>query len=225
MGRISDEAMEKLRGFLDALPEEARSKCALCNETLVHIVKRAEVESGAGTATVTRELAARVNEGAPAGDRVTGAAFQDRVRTAERGRRPSKSEMAQCQNKPAPSPDPPKRHAVVNGEVYDGPRYADMAIEQLKRIKHEDPNRESAMLRVRQWIDAQLYPTPKPTKRKGQHQHLGDHDPFEDVSPAFAAAWDGLYREIRNTRALGWTTTTKVAAVRRVEVLRDAAAR
>ena len=62
MPRVSKEALDKLQAFFDALPEEARSKCALCNETLTHIVKTAEVETGAGTATVTRELANRIND-------------------------------------------------------------------------------------------------------------------------------------------------------------------
>lgn len=44
------------------------------------------------------------------------------------------------------------RHLVVDGEVYLAPRYADMAIEQLKRIKKEDPNRDDALDRVQKWI-------------------------------------------------------------------------
>lgn len=48
----------------------------------------------------------------------------------------------------------PKRHVVVGGEVYDGMRYAVMAIEQLKRIKKEDPNRDEALVRVLNWLSA-----------------------------------------------------------------------
>lgn len=44
------------------------------------------------------------------------------------------------------------RHVVVDGHVYEGLRYADMAIEQLKRIEKEDPNRDSALDRVIQWV-------------------------------------------------------------------------
>jgi len=54
MARVTQESLAKLGAFIDSLPEEARGKCALCNETLTHIVKMAEVETGAGTATVTR---------------------------------------------------------------------------------------------------------------------------------------------------------------------------
>lgn len=45
-----------------------------------------------------------------------------------------------------------KRHVVVNGMLYTGLRFADMAIEQLKRIQDEDPTREEALSRVEKWI-------------------------------------------------------------------------
>jgi len=107
MARVSKETIEKLNEFFDTLPTDARNKCALCNETLTHIVNLAAAKTGAPTATVTRELASRVNDGAAPGDLVSGGALQDRVRTAEQGRRPSEKEkMAQCQNKPDPDPDP-----------------------------------------------------------------------------------------------------------------------
>jgi len=50
------------------------------------------------------------------------------------------------------TPQTAKRHIVVDGHVYEGLRYADMAIEQLKRIEKEDPNRDSALDRVIQWV-------------------------------------------------------------------------
>ena len=100
MARVSQETIEKLNAFIDSLPEEAKNKCALCNETLTHIVKQAEAQTGAGTATVTKVLSEKLNDGAADGDRVSGSALQDRVRTAENGRRTSKNDkMAQCQNK------------------------------------------------------------------------------------------------------------------------------
>ena len=55
-------------------------------KTLTHIVKMAEAQTGAGTATVTRELAARVNDGAAPGDVVSGAALTERVRNKEFGK-------------------------------------------------------------------------------------------------------------------------------------------
>jgi len=79
MARVSQEVLDKLQAFIDALPVEARNKCALCNETLTHLVKTAEVETGAGTATVTRELANRINENAAAGDRVSDQALKQKV--------------------------------------------------------------------------------------------------------------------------------------------------
>ena len=62
MPRVSQDTIKKLNAFIDSLPEAARSKCALCSETLTHITKMAEVETGAGTATVTRVLANRINK-------------------------------------------------------------------------------------------------------------------------------------------------------------------
>jgi ribosomal protein L44E len=83
MASVSKEALDRLNYFFEALPKEVRNKCALCNETLTHIVKTAEVETGAGTATVTRELAKRINEGAAPGDQVSGGALRHRVQRAE----------------------------------------------------------------------------------------------------------------------------------------------
>ena len=84
MGRVSAETIEKLNDFISSLPEEAKSKCALCNETLVHIVKQAEVQTGAGTATVTRALSEEINTGAAPADVVSGSKLRDRVTQAER---------------------------------------------------------------------------------------------------------------------------------------------
>ena len=72
MARVSQETIEKLNAFIDSLPEEAKNKCALCNETLTHIVKQAEAQTGAGTATVTKVLSEKLNDGAADGDRVFG---------------------------------------------------------------------------------------------------------------------------------------------------------
>ena len=79
MSRVSKETISKLTAFIDSLPEEARNKCALCNETLTHIVKQAEVQTGAGTATVTKALSDKINEGSADGDRVSGGALRQRV--------------------------------------------------------------------------------------------------------------------------------------------------
>ncbi|MFH2034718.1 MAG: DNA N-6-adenine-methyltransferase [Candidatus Margulisiibacteriota bacterium] len=83
MARVSEETLEKLNSFIESLPQEARSKCALCSETLTHIVKMAEVQTGAGTATVTRVLSEKLNENAAPGDRVSGEALNQRVRYNE----------------------------------------------------------------------------------------------------------------------------------------------
>ena len=82
MGKYED-AINAVREFFGALPDDAKKKCSLCNETLTHIVKLAEVETGAGTATVTRVLAEQINDGAVEGDRVSGDALRFRVRYTE----------------------------------------------------------------------------------------------------------------------------------------------
>lgn len=82
MGKY-DDTLQKIREFFDGLTGEAKSKCALCNETLTHIVKMAEVETGAGTATVTKVLAEQLNEGAVEGDKVSAKALDSRVRYHE----------------------------------------------------------------------------------------------------------------------------------------------
>lgn len=80
MARITQERLQKLKTFMDSLPEEARSKCSICTTTLTHIVKQAEAETGVGTATVARALAEKVNETALPADRVTEGQLRDRVR-------------------------------------------------------------------------------------------------------------------------------------------------
>lgn len=80
MAAVSTEAIRKLHEFIESLPEEARSKCSLCNQTLTHIVKQAEAQTGAGTRTVTRMLAEKINEAAAPADQVTEDALRARVR-------------------------------------------------------------------------------------------------------------------------------------------------
>ena len=83
MARVSDETLERLNDFINSLPSELRNKCALCTETLTHIVKTAEVQTGAGTATVARVLSDRLNEDALPGDRVSGEQLRGRVQRSD----------------------------------------------------------------------------------------------------------------------------------------------
>lgn len=80
MPRVSSEQLKRLQAFFDTLPAEQKGKCALCNETLVHIVKQAEAEVGVGTATVTSALAGQINATAKPADQVSGEQLRDRVR-------------------------------------------------------------------------------------------------------------------------------------------------
>jgi len=100
VGRVRQETQIKVMEQLEALPEDARSKCALCRETLTHVVKKAEAATGAGTATVTRILAELINETAAPADRVTGKSLQDKVRYYE-----GKDKIGNSENKnPGPWP-------------------------------------------------------------------------------------------------------------------------
>ncbi len=83
MSRVSEDTISKLNAFLESLPEEAKSKCVLCNEALTHLVKLAEVQTGAGTATVTKALSEKINENAKHGDYVSGDQLRGRVQRAE----------------------------------------------------------------------------------------------------------------------------------------------
>jgi len=74
----------------------------MCNETLVHIVKQAEAQTGAGTATVTRALADDINENALPQDKVKPSSLQDKVRYNELD---DKSIMGISHNKPKPTKD------------------------------------------------------------------------------------------------------------------------
>lgn len=80
MSKPTQDVIKKVIAFFDALPEETISKCTLCRDTLTHICTSAEVETGAGKATVTRELANKVNKNAAEHDKVTSESLRNRVR-------------------------------------------------------------------------------------------------------------------------------------------------
>ena len=133
MGKY-DDTLAKIRDFFDGLTGEAKSKCALCNETLTHIVKMAEVETGAGTATVTKVLAEQLNDGAVEGDKVSGDALRFRVRNTE-GRRKS-AIGTDSQN-----PDAPTVKHGHNGHKMT----PDKIVEEVeKRVKKGKSIREAA---------------------------------------------------------------------------------
>lgn len=95
MARVTKEAKDKLKEYIDTLPDDVTNKCVLCNETLTHQVKQAEAETKAGLATVARALADKVNEGAAEGDKVNGKSLMFRVRNHE-----GKRKVANGNNKP-----------------------------------------------------------------------------------------------------------------------------
>lgn len=164
MSIVTADTIRKLNAFIDSLPPEARGKCALCNETLTHIVKQAEAQTGAGTATVTRALAERINETAAPADRVSGKRLQDRVRYNE-----GRDKIGNSENKTHLSDleKPPK--VEVNretGEVFENGKklclpaeftnahfFADTALLHLESIAADDPKRFEALDRVIDWCE------------------------------------------------------------------------
>lgn len=168
MGRIAPDTLNKLSAFIESLPEEVRRKCALCNETLVHIVKKIEAETGAGTDTVTRALSNKINEGAATVDRVTPRALESRVRRMEKpipANRGNKSDLVEEAPKPESKADP-QRELFPDAEPRRPPplvpppselassamQFATMAITNLERIQNDDPKKDDALNRVMEWI-------------------------------------------------------------------------
>ena len=73
----------------------------MCNETLTHLVKQAEAQTGAPMTTVCRAIAAEVNKDAAPNDVVTPRALRERVsqKTGEKNRIVSNGD-----NEPDPEP-------------------------------------------------------------------------------------------------------------------------
>ena len=168
MGRVSSESIEKFHAFLDSLPEEARNKCALCNDTLTHIVKRGEVATGVGTATATRLLADRINETAAPQDRVEGNQLRNRVQYNEGkakcgnsansqqdliGRIDQEQEEEEPEMPAIAQKQRPDLHVV---KMSMAKRFGEIAITQLERIEKDDPEREATLNRVIEWCRKQI---------------------------------------------------------------------
>jgi len=174
--RVKAETIEKLQAFIESLPDEAKAKCALCNETLVHIVKTAEARTGAPTRTVTKALAEEVNKNVPPGDRVSDKALQNRVRRVEGEKdaltncKDSTSEIMDesdskvkfpfrdlnLKNTDNKSPSDAEIIRELNRRNPYAIRQADIAIAYLNNIDVKDKYRAEAYLKVRAWIDARL---------------------------------------------------------------------
>jgi hypothetical protein len=167
MGRVSQETIDKLSAFIASLPEEARSKCALCNDTLVHIVKQAEVQTGAGTATVCRALADRVNDGAAMGDVVGDKQLRQRVLRVEQ----DSICTNRTNNQPVTNPDNQQIDFRIDretGEVFENGRrsavkysgeaeyFVNLAMSQLERIPSDDPTAQPELERLIRWCEEKM---------------------------------------------------------------------
>jgi len=149
LGRVSEQTIEKLNAFIDSLPVEARKKCALCNETLTHIVKQAEAQTGAGTRTVCRVLAEKHNEGAAPLDVVGDKQLQDRVRRHDGSDAiVSNQDNNQPQPKRREQPEEKKERKVEFAMLY-----ARMAVCQLESIQDSHPDKKEAFDYVTEWIN------------------------------------------------------------------------
>ena len=77
--KVTRNTLNKLQSFIDSLPEEAKSKCSVCNETLVHLVGSAMAKTGAPQSTVCRCLADDINKTAAPLDKVDGKKLRKKV--------------------------------------------------------------------------------------------------------------------------------------------------
>lgn len=153
MPRVNPDTLKKLNAFIDSLPDYVKEKCALCNETLTHIVKQAEAQTGAGTRTVCRAIADQHNAGVPEGDKVSEEALTQRVRQKEGVK------MSERHNNPPPPAHDLESESELeplpsfSAHVTEAMQYAVIAISQLTRIRKDDPERNSAFDRVINWIE------------------------------------------------------------------------
>lgn len=165
MSRVPEDAIRKLNAFIDSLPEEARGKCALCNETLTHFVKQAEAQTGAGTATVTRALAEKINETAAPADRVSGRALERRVNRNE-GKdvkipnRDNKTHLSDPSQPPTIEVNRETGEVFVNGKKSSLPSeytnaffFAKTAVRHLEGIAADDPKRFEALDWIIGWCE------------------------------------------------------------------------
>ena len=162
MARVSAEQLLRLQAFFDTLPAEQKGKCALCNETLVHIVKQAEAEVGVGTATVTNALAEHVNATARPADKVSGGQLRDRVRRSagekESGRNAQIKKLTNAE-----------KIAAVDELVAGGVSAVD-AIKDVAKGSGRNGQANLQQLYVKRFMDREkeaLKATPVPSKSSG----------------------------------------------------------
>ncbi|MDX9788651.1 MAG: hypothetical protein RBT11_17875 [Desulfobacterales bacterium] len=161
--KVSQQTIAKLEDFLKDLPSEVWAKCSICNETLVHWAKKAEAETGAGTATVSKAIADKVNSDAAPGDKISSEALRQRIigKTTDKNlsvryeqikSKPATWRCTICNREyPATTETCPDCDGS-NGIVSYAMDFAASAISQLKRIEKSDPNREAAFLKVEAYI-------------------------------------------------------------------------
>jgi hypothetical protein len=155
MPRVSSETLRALAELLDSIPPEAKSKCALCNETLTHIVKQAEAQTGAGTATVTRMLADRINESAAPGDRVSENALRHRVQYADSDICPNRANNSEPSLVCSVGSDGTENKKPIVAERTDhevAMRYAKMAIADLRQIRNYHHDWKEALNFIETWV-------------------------------------------------------------------------
>lgn len=158
MARVTAVQLYRLQAFFDTLPADQKGKCALCNETLVHIVKQAEAEIGVGTATATKVLAEQINETALPADRVTAGQLRDRVRRSA-GEKES-GRTAQIKETDRLRPRGEIKDVVAahfkKGTESRALRFAEQAIGVLENIADDDPDRAEAFGLVASWMLAEV---------------------------------------------------------------------
>lgn len=81
------------------------------------------------------------------------------VSTLDRWYYPRSAVKSNVKNDVTPTSDDyntEEQKAIASGEIFDGQRFATMAIEQLRRIKDDDPDLIAALVRVQEWISNRL---------------------------------------------------------------------
>lgn len=176
----SKESLQKLSAWIESLPEEAKGKCSMCNETLTHLVKQAEAQTGAPMTTVCRALADKVNKDAAPQDKVTPRALRDRV-LQKTGEKRLICAIGANENEPEPE-------------------------------KEEQPKMQTAQANI----------TPKPAPKKIRKNEVAEYMQQEAIaSNGFEEAYLSMIYAIKEARESGWTSTTKIAALSRVNSLTD----
>ena len=84
MGRVKQEVIVATQDMISDLPQEHVATCGLCNRTLFDNLSVIANKTGATEKTVTRVFADHYNQGKRDEDKITGNAFNERLKYIHR---------------------------------------------------------------------------------------------------------------------------------------------